>query len=188
MPRWLSITILLSLAVACSSTPTPPQGRTETVARDFQARVDALDLETRVVTLITGAGDKLIFGADEGVKNLDQVKVGDLVRGRVTQMLAIEFRAATDSEKAAPASVVEALATAPKGEKPAGVFVRQVTAVFTIASIDRAAGGGELRDANGHLQFVRARDPSVLDRVKVGDAVVVSYTESLALEVVSAAS
>jgi hypothetical protein len=84
--------------------------------------------------------------------------------------------------------VAEAAARAPEGERPAGVFVRQVRALFTVASIDKAAGGGTLRDAEGGERFVKARDPAVLDRLKVGDTIVVTYTEALRLQVVSPGS
>ena len=63
--------------------------------------------------------------------------------------------------------------------------MRQIKALYTIESIDKAAGGGTLRDAAGRSHFVKVRDPAVLDRVKVGDPVIVTLTEALHLEVVA---
>ena len=71
------------------------------------------------------------------------------------------------------------------GEKPAGLYVRQAKALFTIESIDKAAGGGELRDSAGNVHFVKVRDPAVLDRVKVGETVVVTVTDAVRIEVVA---
>jgi len=101
------------------------------------------------------------------------------------ESFAVEVRPATAEEKASPVSIAEGAAAAEPGQKPAGLFVRQVKALYTIESIDKAAGGGTLLDAEGGSHFVKVRDPSVLDRVKVGDTVVVTLTEALRIEVLA---
>lgn len=182
--RYIILLCLLGLA-ACVTEGQVPLSREETVVRGFQARVEAIDHETRVVTLVNEVAGKLIFRADEAVRNLDQVKVGDVLAGELQETFLVAIRAATEEERRAPAAIAEAVARAEPGQKPAGVFVRRIRALFTIAGIDKHAGGGTLRDAAGELHFVKARDPSVLDRVKVGDTVVVTYTETLRLRVVT---
>jgi len=184
-----SIVLLCALLLsACATDQQPGPSREEAVVTAFRARVEAIDHATRVVTLVNETGEKLTFRADEGVRNLGQVKVGDVLEGELVEALLIEARAATDEEKSAPVSMAEAGVRAEPGQKPAGVFVRELKAVFTVAEIDKAAGGGTLRDAEGDLHFVKARDPRVLDRLKVGDTVVVTYTEALRLEVVTPGS
>jgi hypothetical protein len=184
-----SILLLSLLALgACATAQQPVAAREEIATHHFQARVAAIDPETRVVTLVDEAGDKLVFRADAGVQNLAQVKVGDVLQGELVEKLLVEARPVTAEEQAAPISVAEAGVRAAPGEKPAGLFVRELKSVFTIASIDKAAGGGELRDAEGQLHFVKARDPSLLDRLRVGDTVVVTYTEALRLQVVTPGS
>jgi hypothetical protein len=175
---------LVLVALSCA-TSEPGPAREETQVTTFRARVAAVDLATRVVTLSDDAGNQMSFRADEAVKNLPQVKVGDELVGQRMESLAIEVRAATAEEQAAPASVAEMVATAEPGQKPAGLFVRQAKAVYTIESIDKPAGGGTLRDAAGGSHFVKARDPAVLDRLKVGDTVVVTLTEAIRIEVLA---
>jgi hypothetical protein len=184
MFRSLSLACLLILSGCATGQGTGPS-REETAVSQFQARVAAIDHATRRVTLVDASGEKLTFRADEAVRNLDQVKVGDVLQGELVENLLIEARPATADEKAEPVALVEGVVGAPPGEKPAGLYVRELRSVFTVASIDKAAGGGELRDAQGQLHFVKARDPAVLDRLKVGDTVVVTYTEALSLEVVA---
>jgi len=148
--------LVLALACfACATSNEPAVSREETQIRTFRARVAAVDQQTRVVTLVYGAGDKATFRADEAVRNLPQVAVGDELVGEVMESLAVEVRPATAEEQAAP------------------------------ESIDKPAGGGTLRDALGNSHFVKVRDPAVLDRVKVGDTVVVTLTEALRIEVVA---
>lgn len=184
-PIALAIAFVGLAVFACASPQQPGPSREDTVVHSFQARVAAIDHATRKVTLVDAAGQTLRFRADEGVRNLDQVEVGDVLVGDLIESLLIEARPPTKEEEAAPASVVAAAAGAELGQKPAGMFVRQAKALFTIAEIDKEAGGGTLRDADGGLHFVKARDPAVLDQVKVGDHVVVTYTEALRLEVMN---
>jgi hypothetical protein len=186
--RAFAATLAAGLALglgACATEQKPGPSREETVVRSFQAKVVAIDHKTREVTLLSASGDRVSFHADAAVRNLEQVKVGDVLVGEIATSLLVEARAATAEEQNTPAMAAEAVARAPEGERPAGVFVREVRAVFTITSIDKAAGGGTLRDAEGQERFVKARDPAVLDRLRVGDTVVVTLTEALLLEVVS---
>lgn len=177
--------VLVLASFACATSNEPKVAREETEVRTFRARVAAVDQKTRVVTLVDAAGNKTTFRADEAVKNLPQVHVGDELVGEVMESLAVEVRQATAEELAAPESITEVAAGAEPGQKPAGVYVRQAKALYTIESIDKPAGGGTLRDALGKSHFVKVRDPSVLDRVKVGDTVVVTLTEALRIEVVA---
>lgn len=180
-----SIAFGLALACfACATSNEPVVAREETAVETFRARVEAVDPTTRVVTLVDAEGDKVTFRADEAVQNLAQVNPGDEVVGQLMESLAIEVRPATKEEKATPDSITEAAARAEPGQKPAGLFVRQVKALYTISSVDKAAGGGILVDADGDSHFVKVRDPSVLDKVKAGDSVIVTLTEALRVEVI----
>ena len=171
--------------LACATSNEPKVAREDTRVTEFRARVAAVDQQTRVVTLVDAEGNRTTFRADEAVRNLPQVKVGDQVVGELMESLAVEVRPATAEEKASPVSIAEGAAAAEPGQKPAGLFARQVKALYTIESIDKAAGGGTLRDAEGGSHFVKVRDPAVLDRVKVGDTVVVTLTEALRIEVLA---
>jgi hypothetical protein len=179
------------LACASESGPSasgPRVSREETKVSSIRARVAAVDHTTRVVTLVDSTGAKTIFRADEAVRNLPQVKVGDEVVGSLVESLAIEVRKATPQDQTTPPTLAEALARAEPGQRPAGLYVRQIQALYTIESIDKAQGGGTLRDSSGQSTFVKVRDPSVLDRVKVGDTVVVTLTQGMSLEVVTPGS
>jgi hypothetical protein len=184
MRRFVALGIAIALA-ACASSNEPKVSREESQVSTFRARVGAIDQETRVVTLIGPDGSRTTFRADEAVKNLAQVQVGDEVVGKLVETLMIEVRKPSPDDKATPTSVADVVASAEPGQKPAGVWVRQVQAVYMIESIDKAQGGGTLRDASGKSTFVKARDPAMLDRVKVGDTVVVTLIEGLSLEVVT---
>jgi|SRR5262245_37780060 len=183
----LALLTVLTLLVGCAgsggSSGTAPLRREETQVTSFEARVKAVDLQKRLVTLTGDGGGDAVFHADEGVKNLPQVKVGDRVVGQLAESVVLEVRPPTQDELDSGASVLEVAATAQPGEKPAGVYARQITAVLTIEAIDKAAGTATLRGPAGNSRVVPVRDPANLDRVKVGDTVVATYTEALSLEV-----
>jgi hypothetical protein len=175
------------LASACAGT-TEPLRREETQVVQFRARVAAVDLDQRLVTLRDESGGEAVFHADAAVKNLPQVKPGDELVGELAESMVLELRAPTAEERTAGPEILEVLATADPGQKPAGVYVRQIRAVLVVEAIDRAAGTATLRGPAGNSRTIAARDRANLERVKVGDTVVATYTEALKLEVVPPAA
>lgn len=194
--RRLAIACLAAAAVAgCAgsggskeSSDAAPLRREDKQVMTVRARVAAVDQTTRLLTLEDESGGRATFYADTAVKNLPQVKVGDQFVGELVESVVLELRAPTPEEAAGGVSILDVSATAEPGEKPAGVFVRQVQAVLTIQAIDKAAGTATLVGPLGNSHTLPARDKRNLDRVKVGDTVVATYTESLRLEVVAPAA
>lgn len=188
----LALVCTAALAVGCAGSSSPDAGaplRREDVAiTQIRARVTAVDPKTRLVTLADESGGEATFHADEGVRNLAQVRVGDELVGTLGESLVLELREPTADERAAGASILEVIATAEPGRKPAGEFVRQIRAVLTVEAIDKSAGTATLRGPAGNSHTIPARDPKNLDLVKVGEPVVATYTEALRLEVVAPAA
>jgi hypothetical protein len=162
-----------------------PLRREETRVVAMRAQVVAVDQARRLVTIRSTSGEEATFYADEAVRNLPQVKAGDELVGELGQSVVLELREPTPEELEAGASILDVVATAEPGERPAGLFVRQIRALLEVEAIDAAAGTATLRGPAGNAHTIPARDRRNLDRVKVGDTVVATYTESLRLEVVA---
>ena len=146
-----------------------------------KAKVKAVDLKTRHVTLQRADGSVVKFAVGDDVRNLPQVKVGDEVTVTYYESLAYEVH---KSGQAIPgAAVTEGVARAPLGEKPAGLVGRATTVTATIAAIDKAAPTVTLRAPSGELTTFKVRHPEKLDQVSVGDLVDITYTEALAISV-----
>jgi Cu/Ag efflux protein CusF len=145
------------------------------------AKVKAIDLKTRHVTLQRADGSLVKFVAGDEVRNLPQVKVGDEVNVAYYESLAYEVRKA--GEAAPGAAVTEAAARAPLGEKPAGVVGRATTVTATIDAIDKAAPSVTLRAPDGETRTFKVRYPEKLEHVAVGDLVDITYTEAIAISV-----
>jgi len=185
----LAIVCAAALALACAgssgSSDQAPLRREDAALIQFQARVVAVDQKKRLVTLADESGGEATFEADAAVKNFAQIKVGDRLIGTLAESLVLELREPTAEEREAGPSILEVLATAEPGHRPAGEFVREIRAVLEIAAIDKQAGTATLRGPAGNLRTIRARDPKNLDLVKVGDPVVATYTEAMRLEIVA---
>lgn len=76
-----------------------------------------------------------------------------------------------------------AVATAKPGEKPAGVVANQVTVTTTLEAIDPKKAYVILQGPEGNSVKVKVQDPKNLKNVKVGDQVVITYTEAFAISV-----
>jgi hypothetical protein len=187
----LAIALAAALLAACAGSGSggPPSEAAEPLRREdvqivvVEARVSAIDLDTRQVTIQDASGGEATFYADEAVKNLPQVRVGDTLVGELIQSVVLELRAPTQEELEAGTAVLDVVATAAPGEKPAGHFVRQIRALLTVQAIDKQAGTATLIGPAGNARTIPARDPKNLDLVHVGDTIVATYTESLRLEV-----
>jgi len=173
---------VLTLALACATSQEAQlPKRTETQTVTATAVVQAIDLNTREVTLKGENGNVFTFIAGDQVKNLPQVRVGDTVRATYTQSLALEVKRVEGGSPQVSASATGG--SAAPGEKPGGEVARTVTASARITAIDRTANTVTLQGPSGNSRVVQVRDPKNLENVQVGDMVYATYTESLGLAV-----
>jgi hypothetical protein len=142
------------------------------------ALVQAVDLKNRVVTLTGPEGNTFSVLVDEKVKNLPQVKVGDMLAVTYYESVALEFQ---KGDGIRMATVIDDSQRAKAGQKPgAGAFTR-VTVVSNIWSVDQAKGKVLVRGPYGHFAEVKLKDPSLLAGVKVGDQMKVTFTQAVAI-------
>ena len=158
-----------------------PSGTLGAALVSATARVKAIDLQTRHVTLERADGSEVTLYADDNVRNLPQVQVGDEVTASYYESIAYEVKKPGTTTPGA--TVAEEAGRAKLGERPAGAGARVTTIVATITGIDKAAGTVTLQGPTGKATTVKARDPRNLERVTVGDLVEITYTEALAVSV-----
>jgi Cu/Ag efflux protein CusF len=158
-----------------------PMGREEAVLVEVTAKVEAIDLKTREVTLKGPLGNEVTFTVDERVKRLNEVKVGDDVHADYYVSVAGELRKPTAEEEKNPITVLSAAAKAPQGTSPAAGGLRQYKVVTTVEGLDRPTKTVTLKGPMGRYLTVRVADPERLTKAHIGDHVVVTYTEALAI-------
>ncbi len=156
------------------------------ISTTLEAAVTAVDYEKREVTLKGDDGKEITIEAGEEVRNFSQVEVGDTLTVKYIASVSIEV---LDSKAAeAGAAAVTSLSRAQPGEKPAGVASQAVVVVMTIEDIDKENQLATLKSADGQLTTVKPRNPENLNKVKVGDKVMITSTESIAISIAKKSS
>ena len=166
---------LCSMGIQAQDTKGQAVMSSETVT----ATVLKVNQKTREVTIKTKDGKEHTFVAGDNVKNLAQVKKGDIITAVYTEAIAYEVK----KHGTAGVQTTTAAASAKPGEKPAGGVAQQTTVTVTITAIDKKAETVTFMGPRGNKETVKVRDPKNLNGVKVGDMVDITYTEALAIRV-----
>jgi hypothetical protein len=177
--------LVLSLGVAgaqekkAAGTAERPKVVKERVAV-LTATVEAIDLEKRLVTLKGPKGEKKTIAVGPEARNLPQVKVGDLVTVKFYESMAVEVVKPGTGTGAGQASTI---VRSKEGEMPGGMATRTAQVTATVTAIDKKKGTLTLKGPEGNLVTAKAEDPKNLDKVKVGDELLITITEALAISV-----
>ena len=158
-----------------------PMSRVEAVLVSATASVEAIDYTNREVTLKGPLGNQVTFTVDQRVKRFNEIKVGDLVQADYYVSLAAEIRKPTPEEKKHPIVLLDAAGKAPPGTSPAAGGLRRFKVVTTIEGLDRPTQTVTVKGPRGNYLTARVADPSRLTQVRIGENIVITYTEALAI-------
>ncbi len=177
-----AVVLVLSLATGAFSQTAgaAPTGVVKEVEAVMTANVVAIDLQKRIVTLKGPEGEIRDIKVGEEAVNLPQVKVGDIVTVKFYESIAVEV---IKPGTAVAAGETAAIVRAKPGEMPGGMAARQVTVTATITAIDKQKTTLTLKGPEGKQNVVKVQDPANLEKVKVGDELMITYTEALAISV-----
>lgn len=151
------------------------------------ATVKSVDLATRMVTLIGADGKTFVVKADEEVRNLPQVKPGDMVKIEFYEGVAAQLNP-PGTPATSPTLTKEMVRTAP-GQRPGAAVGAVVTKTVVIDSIDTATNVVTFHEATlpqQHPLTVTVKRPqfqAMLKTLKPGDQVSLSFFEALAVSV-----
>ena len=160
----------------------PVKGEAVVAAVEVTATVTSINHKTRAVTLKAADGQEYSFVAGDAVKNLAQVKKGDVVTAAYTEALVYEVKKGGK----AGADTAVAGGTAASGQKPAGAIGQQTTVTVKIAAIDAKVPSVTFKGPAGNTRTIKVQRPEKLQGVNVGDTVEITYTEALAIKVAAA--
>ncbi len=158
--------------------------RKESMAADVTATatVVSVDQKTREVTLKDKDGRTFSIIAGEKVKNLPQVKPGDIVTATYREGFVYEVK----KGGTAGTSSTTTMAGARPGSMPAGVISERTTLTVKITAIDPKIPTVTFVGPKGNSYTMKVKDPSKLQGVAVGDTVDVTYVEAYAIKVARA--
>jgi Cu/Ag efflux protein CusF len=149
-------------------------GETQTIS----ATVEAINVTTRTLTMKGPKGNFMDIVVPEAVKRFSEIKVGDTLTARYYENLVIRKKLPGEKDVDTAAEGVTPGGTA----KPAGTAAKQRTITATITALDPKVPSITLSGPNKWTYSARIEDKKVLDQVKVGDKVDLTWTEALLLE------
>ena len=156
------------MAMAQSKTVTS-QMRTET------AVIEAIEAQSRSVTIRKPDGTVVTTVAGPDVKRFDEIKVGDKVNARYYENVVVRLKQPGEKE-------VDSRVTGTTGSDqvlPGGTKAKQLTMTATIAAIDMDAPSVTFTGPNGWKYLSKVQDTAALAKVKVGDKVEIVWTEAV---------
>jgi hypothetical protein len=175
------ITAILSASglVLALSLPSWAQTALPTHNVTLAGTVETIDHGKRVVTIKTADGKFETIDVPPSAKRFDELKVGDKVS--VTYNNNVSVRPKPPGEPA----VDTAGKTSTMGQeaRPGGTTSVQRTVTATVDSIDPSTSAITFVGSNGWKYSRHVVDPTVLEKVKVGDKVDISWNTDLKVTV-----
>lgn len=144
------------------------------------ARVTHVDLAARIVDLELGDGRVFTVVAGSEVRNLEQLKAGDVVNVAYIESLVLQLKKNGGAD--VTRNETQDLRRAPSGSTPAAVGQKQETIVADVVAVNAATGDVTLRGPERTVTL-RIRDPRQLALVQPGDQVEATFTEAVAVSV-----
>lgn len=151
------------------------------------AEVTAVDLAARRLTLRGPLGGEITGLVEDSVKNLDQVKAGDMVS--ITYQASVALSASKPGQPNPLFTGGEA-STAEAGKRPAVSVSEQAKRTVTVVSVDPDKRSVVLQGENGKLFPVEVERPEFARKLKIlrpGDKIDVVMTEAVIAKVTPAA-
>jgi len=152
--------------------------RTEAMALNFTGTITDIDYPNREMTLRDAQGQIETFVVDKEVRRFNEARVGDKVSMDYYLGVTAEIRKPTPEEERNPLVVMDSEAKTGLDQAPAGHTTRRIRAVVTIEALDRTAQTVTVKGPRGKHFVARVKDPSRFDRVRVGDTVLMNFTEA----------
>ena len=190
--KYLPVVALFSMAAFASSADEKVASAAEEAVMDrpsffasqsmtISAVVEAINHETRVVTVRKPDGEALTFTASEEARNLPQVKVGDVLVAEYVESVSIEVM--PDDGLGTDAAEAVAMGRTEEGEMPGFAAMDSQIVVAKVVDINLELNTFKLAGPDGVVEEFVARNPDNLRRAEVGDLVVITTTEAFAITV-----
>lgn len=175
----LIIAASLAMPVLADNHATQPGVRAE--AAVIEARVLAINYETREASLELPYGHVVSLIADPSIENLSEIKVGDLIIATYFSSLAGEVREPTEEELAEPFLILADEMTGGADGMPGRGGAMLIRAVCTIEGMNRITGRAMIKDSRGQLHVIEDVPAERFEGVTLGQTVIMTYTQAVAV-------
>lgn len=168
-------------SVASDSTVLSVPGKAAAAAVvKITASVEAIDAAARTITLKGPDGNVLALEVGPQVKNLDRIKVGDLVAVTYAEALSLELKKGGSGirERSEKMEVQKPQA----GGEPGAAARRTTTVMADVVAVDPKGRTITLRGPKRTVTL-NVRNPDHFKVVKVGDQVQATFVEAMAVTI-----
>ena len=148
---------------------------------ELSALVVSVDKKTRTLSLKAPNGKVADVVVGEEVRNFDQIKAGDMVVVKLLQSLMLELQKVKTGTTGITAT--EGAVKAQPGQRPGVAAAREISAIAKVTKVDAKAKTIDLKGPRGNTVTLDVQNPEHFKVVKVGDEVLVTYTEAVAVSV-----
>jgi hypothetical protein len=158
-----------------------PEAVVAATTATVKGTVESVNRVTRTVTLRGSEGNIIKLKAGKEIKNLDQLKKGDVVTVNYHQSTAVAL--AKPGEPIVEGET-EVILAPEKGQEPGMTRVRTMQTTEVVQDIDPKKRVITLKDPEGNTNKVKV-DEKVqnLDQIKKGDEIVIKATEAVAISI-----
>jgi hypothetical protein len=143
------------------------------------ATITAIDVRARVISLQRRSGETQTFKVGPDVTRLNEFAVGDRIKVEYEQGLVLEFQP-PGSENVPMESGVTA-GRSDRNQLPGGTASSGVQGTVTITAIDAAKRLVSFQGPGGKVHQVKAGPAIRLEKLKVGDRLLATYVETVAV-------
>ena len=179
MKRIAAVAVVIAFAALALAGTAAAQSKTLTgETQTISATVEAINVSTRTLTMKGPKGNYLDIVVPAAVKRFAEIKVGDTLTARYYENLNIRKKLPGEKDVDTGGEAV----TPGGAKKPGATAAKQRTITATITALDPKVPSITLSGPNKWTYSARIEDKKVLEQVKVGDKVDLTWTEALLLE------
>ncbi len=177
----IRLSLLVALLAGCASVP---ESVTISDVEEIAATITAIDQSRRLVTVRGPQGNDLTLEAGPAVRNLAQVRVGDIVRLSYEQTYIATRTDAVEMSPFVPVTVGAAVAEL--GERPGAAVGAMATMTVRVESVGPNGRTVTYSEPDGQLQAInvqREEAQAFARSLRPGDIVELTYAEALVIAV-----
>jgi hypothetical protein len=182
--NWRLFTLVVAAMATSAWAQEPAKPTVNSQIRQAEATVQTIDPATREVSLRGPKGSFSVVVGPE-VKNLDKVQVGDKVV--VSYYEGVAAQMAKGATKATDPAESNFKTPGQSDARPGGGRGASVTTRVIIEDVDTETNTVAFKRSDGSVHIIAVKSPKMqqfIRTLKRGDAVDVTYTESVAVNVV----
>ena len=150
-------------------------------SEELTGTITGINPETREVTVTGQEGHIVTLTAGDEVKRFNEFEVGDLIKLDYWTYIKAEFRRPTTEELAEPLVVVAEAGKTDLDTPPGAAIGALVKAVVTIEVINRPFMTVVVMGPQGNFVTIPVEDPTLIEMLNVGEIVILTYGEAVAL-------